>query len=150
MKLTVYTDGACSGNPGPGGYAAIILDEKGKEHTVSGHQKVTTNNQMEMRAVIASLQHIRKRYASNLQSLHIEYYVDSQYIIRGITEWMQNWKRKNWRSANGAVKNRELWELIDTLIEGLQIKWHWVKGHDGDEYNEKADQIAVAEIEKTR
>lgn len=144
--IKVYTDGACSGNPGPGGFAAIIIDDTGKEHIVSGGEKNTTNNRMELIALIESLRLIRNRFVSVDNQNTFEFYLDSQYVLKGATEWLEAWKRKNWKSSTGKVKNRELWEEIDLLIKGLPIKWIWVRGHNGNEYNEKADQIAVAEI----
>jgi ribonuclease HI len=148
IKLTIYTDGACSGNPGPGGYAAIIIDESGKEVVVSGGEKNTTNNKMEMLAFIKSLEHIKQNYESTFVSL--SYHIDSQYVIKGITEWMPNWKKKNWKGTSGPVKNRDLWEQIDALIKDVNITYTWVKGHNQDKYNEMADEIAVEEIERIR
>jgi ribonuclease HI len=146
--LRVYTDGACSGNPGPGGYAAVILNTNGVMSTLSGGEKSTTNNRMEMLATIESLKVLRTMLKQ--PDYLIEYYVDSQYVLKGITEWMEGWKKKNWKGTTGPVKNRELWEQIDELKNGLNIKWIWVKGHAGDEYNEIVDKLAVAEIEKLR
>lgn len=146
--IRVYTDGACSGNPGPGGYAAVILNSNGVTETISGGEKSTTNNRMEMLATIESLKAIKKMITQ--PDYLIEYYVDSQYVLKGITEWLEGWKRKNWKGTSGPVKNRELWEQIDELKKGLNIKWIWVKGHNGDEFNEIVDKLAVAEIEKLR
>lgn len=147
--IKVYTDGACSGNPGPGGYAAVIIDSEGKETRISGGEKLTTNNKMEMMATIEALKYIRMGLQVDaLIDFKIEFYLDSQYVLKGITEWMAGWKKKNWKSSTGLVKNRELWEEIDQLIQGLPIKWIWVKGHAGNEYNEIVDQMAVAEVEK--
>lgn len=147
--LKVYTDGACSGNPGPGGYAAIIIDGTGVEQVLSGSEKATTNNRMEMFAMIESLKAVRKLIEGE-KEYHIDYFVDSQYLLKGINEWLEGWKKKNWKSSTGHIKNRELWEEIDELIQGLKINWHWVKGHAGNKYNEKVDQIAVKEVEKEK
>jgi ribonuclease HI len=149
-KLTIYTDGACSGNPGPGGYAAIIIDEKGAESIVSGGEKVTTNNRMEMLALIGALKKIREVEAESDEKAEVNLYVDSQYVLKGSTEWLAGWKKKNWKATSGPVKNRDLWEEIDQLLPGLKIKWIWVKGHAGDKYNEMADEIAVGEVGKFR
>jgi ribonuclease HI len=147
-KIKVYTDGACSGNPGIGGYAAIILDNYGNEVSLSGGEEHTTNNRMEMSALINSLNYIRNNF--DIKNSKIEMFVDSQYLLKGTTEWLEGWKRKNWKATNGPVKNKELWEEIDRLIQGLDIKWTWIKGHAGNRYNEIADQLAVGEIEKIR
>lgn len=146
--LTVYTDGACSGNPGPGGFAAVLIIEGKVVESVSGGEKQTTNNRMEMLATIESLKKVKGYLAK--EDFKIEFYLDSQYVLKGITEWMDGWKRKNWKATSGPVKNRELWEEIDRLKQGLDIKWIWVKGHAGEEYNEMVDQLAVAEIEKLK
>lgn len=148
MKLTVYTDGACSGNPGPGGYAALIIDESGNEYVVSGGEKATTNNRMEMIALIEALKKIHEIEKTINEKADVELFVDSQYVMKGATEWIHGWKKKNWKATSGPVKNRELWEQIDTLMIGLKLKWQWVKGHAGNKYNEMVDQIAVAEIGK--
>ncbi len=143
--VIVYTDGACSGNPGPGGFAAIVIAQ-GKEHIIKGGDKNTTNNRMEMIALIEALQYVQ----SNHKDERIEIHVDSQYVLKGATEWLPGWKRKNWKATSGPVKNRELWEQIDSLMQGLTLKWIWVKGHDGEKYNEMADEIAVSEVENHR
>jgi ribonuclease HI len=145
-NLTIYTDGACSGNPGPGGYAAVIIDSKGTEVSVSGGEKNTTNNRMEMLAVIHALKYVRA--LTNYKDIQIQFFIDSQYVLKGITEWIEGWKRKNWKSTTGLVKNRELWEEIDALRQGVNIKWTWVKGHNEDKYNEIADELARSEIAK--
>jgi ribonuclease HI len=146
--LKVYTDGACSGNPGPGGYASIIIDSKGKEISLSGGENPTTNNRMEMMALIKALEYLHKNY--NARAIQVELYVDSQYVLNGSTQWLAGWKKKNWKSTSGLVKNRDLWEQIDSLIQGLNLKWTWVKGHNEDKYNEMADVLAVSEVEKFR
>jgi len=145
-KIIIYTDGACSGNPGPGGYAAIIILSNNKEIHLSGGEESTTNNRMEMMGLITSLEYIKKEALDSDST--IEYHIDSQYLIKGVTEWMPGWKKKNWKSSTGLVKNRDLWEKIDTLIIGLNISWNWVKGHNDDTYNELADTLARAEVER--
>lgn len=147
MKLKVYTDGACSGNPGPGGYAAVIIDEKNKETIISGGEKQTTNNRMEMTALIEALKYLHN-LRSKTENLEIELFIDSQYVLKGTTEWLLGWKRKNWKTNSGQVKNRDLWEEIDKLKQGLKLKWIWVKGHNEDKYNEMADRIAVENIRR--
>jgi ribonuclease HI len=149
-NITVFTDGACSGNPGPGGYAAIIIDASGNETIISGGDKATTNNRMEMMALIESLKKVHEIQDKAGTTIIAEYHVDSQYVIKGATEWLAGWKKKNWKATSGPVKNRDLWEQIDELLVGLSLKWIWVKGHDGNKYNEMADKIAVAEVDKLR
>ena len=137
MIVEIYTDGACSGNPGPGGWGAI-LRYKGHEKELSGGELDTTNNRMEMTAVIKALEALKRRST-------IELYTDSQYVQKGVTEWMEGWKAKNWPSK---IKNQDLWQQIDSLIQKHNITFHWVRGHDGHPENERADQLAVAAIPK--
>lgn len=144
--LKVYTDGACSGNPGPGGFAAIIINEKNEEKVVSGGEKTTTNNRMELLSFIESCRYIISNY--DTQMIQIEMNVDSQYLMKGVTEWLQGWKKKNWKGSAGPVKNRDLWEMIDEIVSKVKIKWIWVKGHNGNKYNEIVDKIAVEESNK--
>ncbi len=134
-KIQIYTDGACLGNPGGGGWGAVLLY---KEHCkkISGHQKDTTNNQMEMRAVIEALKIIKK-------SSQIIVYTDSKYVQNGISQWIHSWKKNGWRNSNKKpVKNVELWRELDEYSSRHQIEWRWVKGHNGDKYNEMADRLA--------
>ena len=136
MKLVIiYTDGACRGNPGPGGWGALIrLDAIEKE--IFGGQFNTTNNQMELTAAIEGLAALKERCS-------VELYTDSKYVMNGITQWIQNWKKNNWRTAaKKDVKNKELWQKLDQLISQHQVQWHWVKGHSGDAGNETADLLA--------
>lgn len=131
----IYTDGACSGNPGPGGWGAVLLY---KDHVkkISGFNKLTTNNQMELQAVIEALKILKK-------SIPVTIYTDSKYVMDGITKWIFNWKKNGWKSANKKpVKNYELWQELDKECAKHEISWIWVKGHDGDYYNEMADQLA--------
>ena len=135
MKYIIYTDGACSGNPGPGGWGALIkFDEVKKE--IFGGSKDTTNNQMELSAAIEGLAILK-------EPCSVELFTDSKYVMDGITQWIQNWKKNNWRTAaKKDVKNKELWKKLDELISYHQVQWHWVKGHSGDMGNETADFLA--------
>lgn len=134
-QVIIYTDGACRGNPGPGGWGALIrLDAIEKE--IFGGQIDTTNNQMELTAAIEGLAALKERCS-------VELYTDSKYVMDGITQWIQNWKKNNWRTAaKKDVKNKELWQKLDQLISQHQVQWHWVKGHSGDAGNETADLLA--------
>ena len=135
MIIKIYTDGSCLGNPGKGGWAAIILIEE-KKIKIKGRKKNTTNNQMELMASIQAL----KKIPSGKK---IEIYTDSKYVKMGITEWIKNWKKNNWKtSSKKKVKNIELWKELDNLSEKHQIKWSWVKGHSGNVFNEEVDQLA--------
>ena len=134
-KVDIYTDGACSGNPGPGGWGALIKFESA-EKEIFGGQPDTTNNQMELSAAIEGL-------AALKEPCSVELFTDSKYVMDGITRWIQNWKKNNWRTAaKKDVKNKELWQKLDQLISQHQVQWHWVKGHSGDERNETADLLA--------
>lgn len=140
--IEVYTDGACSGNPGPGGWGAI-LRWNGHEKELSGGALETTNNRMEMMAVIKALEAITKDKAD----VHI--YTDSKYVMQGVNEWMDGWKAKGWKTASKKpVKNKDLWERIDSLVNLHNVKFSWVKGHAGHPDNERADQLAVSAIPK--
>ncbi len=134
-KVTIYTDGACSGNPGPGGWGAILIwGEHRKE--LSGGAAETTNNRMELQAVIEALQALKR-------PAHIELYTDSAYVKDGITSWIRGWKTNGWRTAGKKpVKNAELWQELDAARERHDISWHWVKGHAGHPENERADELA--------
>jgi ribonuclease HI len=134
----IYTDGACSGNPGPGGYAAIILNN-GEITEVSGGEKLTTNNKMELMGAISALKSVPKEAS-------IKIYTDSLYVQKGITEWIANWKRKNFKD----VKNTELWKELDSLSSNLNIEWHWVKAHSGNKHNEMADALAKRMVAESR
>ena len=136
MSIKVYTDGACKGNPGPGGWGAyIILDSK--EIELFDGKPNTTNNQMEMQAAIEALKYLRKTNQA------IDLYTDSNYLRQGITEWIFNWKKNNWRTASKKpVANKDLWIEISDLSSVMAVNWHWVKGHDGDPGNERADYLA--------
>ncbi len=134
-SVMAHTDGACKGNPGPGGWG-VLLRCDGAEKTLSGGEAHTTNNRMELMAAIQALESLRQPCAVDL-------YTDSTYVMKGITEWMPGWKRKQWRTAAGApVKNVDLWQRLDLARTPHQVRWHWVKGHAGDAGNERADQLA--------
>ena len=133
--IKIYTDGSCLGNPGNGGWAAIIIDDK-KKIQIKGSKKDTTNNQMELLAPIKALKKIPK--GSNVQI-----FTDSKYVKSGITEWVHNWKKNGWKTANKQpVKNKELWNELDNLTNEFNIKWNWVKGHSTDVLNNEVDLIA--------
>lgn len=140
-KVDIYTDGACSGNPGPGGWGVLIqLDDKDIE--LSGGDNETTNNRMELMAAIIALEEINKDYKINL-------YTDSNYVKDGITSWISNWKKNSWKTANKKdVKNKDLWIRLDSAIKGKDISWIWVKGHAGNAGNEQADYLARSALEK--
>ena len=136
-RVQIYTDGACSGNPGPGGWAAI-LSFKGSEKEISGGEEHTTNNRMELRAAIEGLKSLKRGCAVDL-------YTDSQYVRQGITSWMANWKRRGWRTAdNKPVKNEDLWRALEEAASTHEVAWHWVKGHADDATNIRVDELAVA------
>ena len=133
--IKIYTDGSCLGNPGNGGWAAIIIDDN-KKIQIKGSKKNTTNNQMELLAPIKALKKIPK--GSNVQI-----FTDSKYVKSGITEWIHNWKKNGWKTANKQpVKNKELWTELDNLTYEFQIEWNWVKGHSTDPLNNEVDLIA--------
>lgn len=139
--ITVYTDGACSGNPGPGGWGAVILAD-GKELPLSGGEKSTTNNRMELMAAISSLTLISQD--ENYSKRKISVYIDSQYVKNGITTWITSWKKNGWKTASKQpVKNKDLWETLDKLNQNLNVNWVWVKGHAGFKYNEMCDNLAT-------
>jgi len=134
--ITIYTDGACKGNPGIGGWGALISNDK-KKLEIAGFSLMTTNNEMELMAVLRSL----KRIKGEGKDIHL--YSDSKYVIQGITEWLPNWKTKGWRNASKKpIANAELWREIDQLNQRHNISWFWVEGHSGVEGNEKADALA--------
>lgn len=138
-EIVIYTDGACSGNPGPGGYGAIILNGE-ERNEIKGGEKLTTNNKMELKAAIEALKSIQESDAN------IIIYTDSEYLKKGITEWIFNWKRKDYKD----VKNDLLWRELDSISSKLKIQWHWVKAHAGNKYNEQADALARNTLEEYR
>ena len=142
MSIIVYTDGACSGNPGIGGWGGIILIHEKKPIYLHGGSNETTNNQMELTAAIKVLQYFKERS-------EITIYTDSKYVMNGIELWIINWKKNGWKTAaKKPVKNKELWEELDHEIKKHQISWQWVKGHAGNIHNEKADFLARKYIEE--
>jgi ribonuclease HI len=134
-RVQIYADGACRGNPGPGGWGAI-LSYGGQTREIYGGEPVTTNNRMELTAVIRALEALTR-------ASHIDVYTDSQYVQKGISEWIASWKRRGWKTADKKpVKNVDLWQRLDELAKGHSVKWHWVKGHAGHPENERADALA--------
>jgi ribonuclease HI len=152
MDIHVYTDGGCSGNPGPGGWAYMIIRERTKTPELIvekwGAEKDTTNNRMELRAALAALEMLRKL---NIAPKAVVVHTDSQYVQKGMTEWIHNWKLKDWRTSDkGAVKNQDLWQRLDELAAHFSITWKWVKGHAGNPYNERCDQLTQTAIASLR
>ena len=140
-KINIYTDGACKGNPGPGGWGALIVLED-EQIELSGGKKETTNNQMELLAVIKSLEHFDNKIDAII-------YTDSKYVMDGITNYIKRWKINGWKTASKKpVKNSELWKSLDSLTSFHNIQWNWVKGHSGHPGNEKADALANLGIDK--
>ena len=140
-KLEIFTDGACSGNPGPGGWG-VILCWPDKQKEMYGGEKDTTNNRMEMTAVIEALKLIKS-------DCEISLYTDSKYVMDGVNKWLSGWKQKGWKTSNKKpVKNQDLWESIDECITKHNIEWHWVKGHAGNPGNELADELANRGIDE--
>jgi ribonuclease HI len=133
--IYIYSDGACKGNPGPGGWGALLVTD-GHRKEICGGEANTTNNRMEMTAVIRALESLKRPSA-------VEVHTDSQYVQKGISEWMAGWKRRNWRTADGKpVKNQDLWLQLDALSQLHRIEWKWVRGHNGHPENERADELA--------
>lgn len=139
--VEIFTDGACRGNPGPGGWGAI-LRYRGRERELSGAEPETTNNRMELTAAIEALQTLKRPCS-------VELVTDSQYVKQGITAWLPGWKRRGWRAASGQpVKNQDLWEQLDALTRIHQVEWFWVRGHSGHPENERADRLANLAIDR--
>jgi ribonuclease HI len=133
--VEIYTDGACSGNPGPGGWGSVLL-YNGHRRELSGGERDTTNNRMEMQAVIEALKTLKR-------PCRVVVHTDSVYVMKGITEWMAQWKARNWRTAaKKPVKNIDLWQALDQALGRHQVRWKWVKGHSGVTENERADELA--------
>lgn len=144
--LVVYTDGGCHGNPGPGGWGAVIIDGNDVRE-LSGGEKMTTNNRMELTAAISVLQTVSNE--GKWAGKTVRVFIDSQYVKNGITSWIAGWKRNGWRTAaKKPVLNRDLWERLDSLASALTVQWVWVKGHAGVKYNEVCDQLCQKEIAK--
>lgn len=140
-RVELYTDGACRGNPGPGGWGTVLRFD-GNEKELFGGEKNTTNNRMELMAVIRGLQALKRRCAVDVTT-------DSQYVKNGITQWIHNWKRNGWRTAaKKPVKNDDLWRQLDEAVARHDVSWHWVKGHSGHPENERADALANRGIDE--
>jgi ribonuclease HI len=134
-SVTMFTDGACRGNPGPGGWGVLLVSDS-KEKELYGGASDTTNNRMELMAAIEGLRALKRHGGVTI-------YTDSEYLRRGITEWIEQWKRRGWKTAaKKAVKNVDLWHALDDVVKGKEIEWHWVKGHSGHPGNERADELA--------
>ncbi len=138
-QVTIYTDGACSGNPGPGGWGAILISGEHRKE-LHGGDPATTNNRMELQAAVSALDALKSASSVDL-------YTDSTYVRDGITKWINNWKRNGWKTAaKKPVKNEELWRALDEATSRHEIRWHWVKGHAGHPENERADELARAGV----
>jgi len=134
-SVTIFTDGACEGNPGPGGWAALLVSA-GHRKEMSGYEPATTNNRMEMQAAIAALRALKERCAVDL-------YTDSQYLRNGMESWLAKWKRNNWRTSDRKpVKNADLWQALDEAAQAHVVRWHWIRGHNGHPENERCDLLA--------
>ena len=139
--VEIFTDGACRGNPGPGGWG-VLMRFDGNEKELHGGEKDTTNNRMELMAAIIGLESLNR-------DCQVRVYTDSKYVMQGITEWIHNWKTRGWKTASKKpVKNADLWQRLDRAREQHQVEWHWVKGHSGHEENERADQLANRGIDE--
>ncbi|MDX1375396.1 MAG: ribonuclease HI [Burkholderiales bacterium] len=139
--IEMYADGACRGNPGPGGWG-VLLRSRGRERTLHGGAPATTNNRMELTAVIRGLEALKR-------PCRVQLYTDSQYVQKGITQWIHDWKRRGWRTADRKpVKNVDLWQQLDALAVRHAVSWHWVKGHAGHDGNERADALANRGIDE--
>lgn len=139
--VVIHTDGACRGNPGPGGWAAV-LEHAGREKELYGFEAETTNNRMELLAVIRALEALKRR-------CRVRIVTDSQYVMKGVTEWMPGWKRRGWRTADKRpVKNLELWQRLDTALGEHDVEWEWVRGHSGHDGNERVDRLANRAIDE--
>ena len=140
MKYLIYTDGACSGNPGSGGWAAVIFDEEKKQKNIFGKVNNTTNNRMELMAAIMALKTIKAKS-------QVTIFTDSTYVKNGITEWIKKWEKNNWKNSNKkTVKNKDLWIKLNNLCMKNKVSWKWVKGHSSNKFNNLADQLATQAI----
>tara|TARA_B100000959_G_C14465015_1_gene412641 strand:- start:52 stop:498 length:447 start_codon:yes stop_codon:yes gene_type:complete len=142
MEIKIYTDGACAGNPGPGGWAAIILFEKSKKELFGG-EKLTTNNRMELTATIKALEYCTEQKVRQPSLNHIRIFTDSNYVKDGITVWIDNWEKNDWKTSDKKnVKNIDLWKKLKKLVKTNNVEWSWVKGHSNDQMNNLADSLA--------
>ena len=139
-SVVIYTDGACDPNPGAGGWAAI-LSYKGRSKEIAGGEPESTNNRMEMTAAIQALDSLKRRCT-------VIVHTDSEYLKRGITEWLPGWRQRNWRRKGGVLKNEDLWRRLDALTQQHEVEWRWVRGHAGDPLNERCDVLASIEVGK--
>jgi ribonuclease HI len=138
--VEIYTDGACRGNPGPGGWAALLISN-GQEREISGAEAHTTNNRMELTAVIRALEALKRAVQGRV-------YTDSQYVRQGVLDWLPQWKARGWKTADKKpVKNQDLWQVLDDLVHRHELEWHWVKGHSGNAGNERVDALANRAID---
>ena len=143
LEVTLYTDGACDPNPGPGGWAALLLFG-GHRKALTGYVPSTTNNRMELQAIISALQALK-------QPCRVRLYTDSEYVRKGVTQYLARWKAKGWLTSDKkAVANRDLWEALDAAMQRHQVEWNWVKGHAGDPYNEEVDRLSVGMIPRSQ
>jgi ribonuclease HI len=141
--VTIYTDGACQGNPGPGGWGVVLVSDEHRRE-ISGYMPSTTNNRMELQAAIEALRALRR-------PCDVDLYTDSQYLRNGMQTWLANWKRNHWRTADKKpVKNADLWRELDALAHMHRVNWHWLKGHDGHPENERCDELATTAIRERR
>ena len=139
--VVIHTDGACRGNPGPGGWGAV-LEHRGRERELYGFEAETTNNRMELMAAIQALEALKRPCSVRMVT-------DSQYVMKGVNEWMANWKRRNWKTASRKpVQNRDLWQRLDAALERHRVEWQWVRGHTGHDGNERADELANRAIDE--
>ena len=142
MEIKIYTDGACIGNPGPGGWAAIVLFDKEKKELFGG-EKLTTNNRMELTAAIKALEYCAKQEEKQLSLKLVKIFTDSTYVKEGITVWINNWEKNNWKTADKKnVKNVDLWKKLKELVQSNRVEWNWVKSHSEDPMNDLADKLA--------
>ena len=140
MKYIIYTDGACSGNPGPGGWGAVIFEENKKQINISGKEPMTTNNRMELLAPIMAIKGIKEKS-------EITVYTDSTYLKNGITDWIKKWEKNGWKSSsNQPIKNKDLWLELNKLSSEHKVSWNWVEGHSNNEFNNLADKLATEAI----
>jgi ribonuclease HI len=138
--VTIYTDGACQGNPGPGGWAALLRTGK-TEKILSGREDPTTNNRMELKAALEAFNALKR-------PCRVDIYTDSEYLRRGITEWLPGWRARGWKRKGGKLANLELWQALDAAVRQHQVDWHWVRGHAGNPENEQVDRLARKVIEE--
>ena len=142
MEIKIYTDGACVGNPGPGGWAAVIILENGKEQLFGG-ERLTTNNRMELTAAIKGLEFCELQEKGQLSLREIKIYTDSLYLKEGITVWISSWEKNNWKTSDKKnVKNVDLWKKLKELIQSKRVEWNWIKGHSDNSMNDLADKLA--------